>query len=352
MNGSATGVLLDGSLESSIVAALAVETSSQPVDRLSLDDEFRIDGDASAVVEDAVGRLGEPIADRSLIATSLLCQGARHNVTSVLTGSGADELLAGHDAYLAQKHSARLAFLPRVIRRGVAAPLITRMSSSVGDEGALSSAARFMRGEALPGELRHWRWRASLTDEDRETLYTESLREQLAGHQTGDCVIQQFRNVADLDELSQQQYVDLRTYLVDNTLAGLDRISAANAMAARTPFLDHRVVEFVAALPASSKLHGFSRKHILRKAAAGLLPREALARSVPRTRVPLANWLRESLKPLMLDLLSEQQIRRRGLVRSERVSELVREHTEGRQDHAQALWALMVLELWQRRFAL
>ena len=200
--------------------------------------------------------------------------------------------------------------------------------------------------------LRHWRWRTLLTDEDREALYTESFREQLAGQQAGDCVIQQFRNVADLDELSQQQYVDLRTYLVDNTLAGLDRISAANAVAAHMPFLDHKVVEFAAALPASSKLHGFSRKHILREAAAGLLPREALARSVPRTSVPLANWLRGSLKPFMQDLLSEQQIRRRGLVRSERVSELVREHTEGRQDHTQALWTLMVLELWQRRFAI
>ena len=145
-------------------------------------------------------------------------------------------------------------------------------------------------------------------------------------------------------------YVDTKQWLPDDLLARGDKMSMAASLEARIPLLDHRLVEFAASLPTDLKVHGFTRKYLLRKVAADLLPEPILRRRKKGFPVPMAAWLRGEAREMCHDLLSPDAVRRRGLLSPERVSGLLAEHDGGTADNAPVLWALLSLELWHRAF--
>ena len=152
------------------------------------------------------------------------------------------------------------------------------------------------------------------------------------------------------DPLDRSLYVDLKTYLADDILVKVDRMSMAHALEVRAPFLDHRVVEFVAALPAGLKLRGRTTKFILREAMRPILPGAVLAKPKHGFTAPISRWLRHELRELVEDLLFDPRAEHRGWFNPRTVKQLWADHHEGVRDASHQLWLLLVLELWCRAF--
>ena len=152
------------------------------------------------------------------------------------------------------------------------------------------------------------------------------------------------------DLLNRQLYTDFQIFLADDILVKVDRMSMATSLEARAPFLDRDVIELAFRMPGRLKLQGSTRKHILKEAMRGVLPPSILHRRKEGFSIPMKNWLRGDLRPLMLELLSEERIKRRGLFRWAAIERKVSQHLSGRANHAHQLFPLMVFERWAEDF--
>lgn len=304
--------------------------------------------DIAALAEGLVGRLDEPFGDFSIFPTYLVSQLASKSVKVVLSGDGGDEIFGGYDAYLAQWLDGFYHHTPAWLRQKTLPSLLDQVRPQPTKKGALNKIKRFVEGGALPESLQHARWMMFMNPGDKARLYRPELYEALNGD-TADSVLERyFERAAGADPLIQQQYVDVKTYLADDILTKVDRMSMAASIEARVPLLDHRLVEFALSLPSHMKLQRGKTKVILRKAMRDRLPEAVLSKPKQGFSIPLKHWLCGPLRPLMADLLSADSVRRRGYFESQTVSRWVTEHLEQRANHSHRIWALMVFELWHR----
>jgi asparagine synthase (glutamine-hydrolysing) len=368
------GAFLSGGIDSSSVVALMSEVSDRPVKTFSIGfeeqsynelayarlvaerfgtehHEFVLTPQITDLVDLLTGFLDEPLGDFSIFPTYLVSKMARSHVTVALSGDGGDELFAGYDTYLADRIARRLEALPTVVRRRILPGILRLIPPTEEKKGAVNIAKRFVQGAALPPELMHTRWMTFLTAVDKELLYTPTLREALRGFETAGFILEHGRAKRFADRLTAAQYVDLKTYLPENILTKVDRMSMVTSLEARVPVLDHKIVEFAFRLPAHLRLKGLTTKYLLKKAVAPLLPPEILTKKKQGFSIPIKNWLSGALRPLMTDLLDAERVRRRGWFEPAAVRRLMDEHLAGRENHSHRLWAMMVLELWQQRFS-
>jgi asparagine synthase (glutamine-hydrolysing) len=366
------GALLSGGIDSSTVVALMSETSTSPVRTFSIgfEDqtynelpyarrvaaEFHTDhheevlqSDIAASAEHLVWHLDEPFGDFSVFSTYLVCKVASQSVKVVLSGDGGDEVFGGYDTYVAQDLDRFYRQLPASLRRRTFPALMGRVPPQSSKKGLINKAKRFVEGAALPPSLQHTRWMMFMGEADKARLYHHDLRASLNEHDVTHAFDGHFRRASWLDPLAQQQYVDIKTYLADDILAKVDRMSMATSIEARVPLLDHRIVEFALNLPASYKLRCGRTKLILQQAMRDRLPEVVLNRRKQGFSVPLKQWLREPLQPLMRDLLSSECIRRRGYFDPRPIGQWMSEHLQGTANHSHRLWALMAFELWHRQ---
>jgi asparagine synthase (glutamine-hydrolysing) len=150
--------------------------------------------------------------------------------------------------------------------------------------------------------------------------------------------------------VNRMLYVDTKLWLPDYLLLRADKLTMANSLEARVPFLDHALVEFAARLPTSLKLRGGVRKFLLKKVASKLLPREIVHRKKQGFPIPIGEWMRGDARSFIRDLLSPHSIQQRGLFDGRQVAALIRQHESGVADHSVELWGLANVELWQRAF--
>jgi len=174
------------------------------------------------------------------------------------------------------------------------------------------------------------------------------LRATLDDHLTAGYFGNYFEKAKSFDSLAQQQYVDIKSYLPDDILTKVDRMSMAVSLEARVPLLDHRIVEFAMNLPPHMKLNGSRTKSILRNAVKRLVPDLVLEKPKQGFSIPMKHWLRSSLKPMMLDLLSKDSLNKQGYFDHQVVATWIKDHLDGRTNHSHRLWALMVFEMWYR----
>ncbi|HTS19103.1 MAG TPA: asparagine synthase (glutamine-hydrolyzing) [Verrucomicrobiae bacterium] len=284
----------------------------------------------------------EPFADSSAIPTYYVSKTAREYVTVALSGDGGDELFAGYSRF-------RLGQLEHRLRR------------TLGPLRFLGALAR-----VLPDDVR-FKARNSLESITRAPddtcarkhflyLFTEEAKRHFMAQPETHDYAAKFREcygkaqAAPDDWLNRALYVDLKTYLVDDILTKVDRMSMAVALETRPPLLDHKVVEFVATLPPRFKLKGFESKHILKKAASRLVPQEILSRKKQGFRLPIAEWLRDRLRATAEDLLLGRTATQRGYFKKSEIETLWRDHRSGHRDNAHQIWSLMLLELWHRKY--
>lgn len=364
------GAFLSGGMDSSVLVSLMAGLMDRPVKTFSIGfkessynelqyaravarkydtehHEFTIEPHALELTEKLVRILDEPLGDFSIFPTYLVSKMARDFVTVALSGDGGDELFAGYDTYRAHRFDRRMYHrLPKLVKRGLIEPLADRLPPSEKKKGAVNSFKRFVEGTRLPKNLAHARWMVFLNSQERRQLLSDPVLEAVRDSDPYGFILEAGEEAGPVDDVTRTGFIDVKTYLVDDILVKVDRMSMAASLEARVPFLDPRIVEFVFTLPPGLKLKGFQTKYLLKKTFWNALPPEVQNRDKQGFSIPIKNWIRNELKPMMLDLLSESRLRNQGFFRPETVSRLVDEHLRCRANHSHKLWALMVFEQW------
>jgi asparagine synthase (glutamine-hydrolysing) len=366
------GALLSGGIDSSILVAAMSRASAQPVRTFSIGfadrsyDELRyarlvaqrfatehheavLEPRALDLVERVIRHLDQPIADFSVFPTLLVSEIARGQVTVALSGDGGDELFAGYDAYVADRLArGSLDALPAAVRRALLA-VASRVPGSPAKKGLRNTVKRLLEGAALPARWGHQRWMVFLSPEQRTALYRPDFARAVAGE--AERTLLSFLDNPGPDPLQRAMNCDLRFYLPEDILPKVDLMSMAVSLEARVPYLDDEVVALALALPSRLKWRRGTRKWILRRAYADVLPREILERGKEGFSIPMKSWLSREWRPLVHDLLSPDALARDGLLEPRAVARLVAEHESGRVNHSHLLWALLVFQLWKRTWA-
>jgi asparagine synthase (glutamine-hydrolysing) len=356
------GVLLSGGVDSAFLAALAAEETSEPLRTFSigfeersfdeLDDarlvaqrygtqhrELVLRPDAALLLPALADAFDEPFADSSALPTYLVSQLAAGDVKVALSGEGGDELFGGYYTYAADLLAARVGGLARL-----AGPLVERLPTSTSRASFDYKAKRFVRAAHLPALERHHAWKE---------IFSPDLRAELTGRRSTfdpvDILRDRYRETEGADELARLQDVDLGIYLVDDLLVKTDRASMTHSLEARVPYLDTVVTNLALALPTRHKIRGLSKKVLLRKAAAPLLPAEIVRGKKRGFSIPAAAWLRGELEPFARETLSREALHRQGFFSPEVVGRLLDDHVAGREDRSRQLWGLLAFTLWHER---
>ena len=313
--------------------------------------EMMVKADAVSIMPKMIDHLGEPLADNSVMPTFYVSQFARTGVTVALTGDGGDEVFAGYRRFYQIRRMewlARRGLLPlwRGLRRFTIA---LEDRARPGKRRRSFPASRADEMLTLEGLERYKHLLAFFTDREKTGILTPGLREHIGKSATTDYLVAHFGKSSD-DVVNRYLALDLTTYLPEDILFKVDITSMANSLECRSPFLDHKLIEFAASLPARYKLSAAGRhKHILKEAFAGWLPAGFMDRPKKGFSVPLSRWLRDDLAEMLRDTL----IARKSLAhwfRQDVVERYVEEHLSGRVSHSTKLWPLLILALWAQRF--
>jgi asparagine synthase (glutamine-hydrolysing) len=250
---------------------------------------------------------------------------------------------------LAQEKARVWGAVPGWIRRGLIAPVVEALPPTAAKKGLVNKAKRFVAGASMDPALGHARWRLFLEDSERQRLFTPSAYAQLPTP-VGAHIERLNDEAADVNARDRALYVDFSSYLVDNCLAKVDRMSMACSIEARVPLLDKEVVELAFQLPAEHKYTGSETKILLKRVAARHVPRQCVYRPKQGFSIPIKNWLKTEFRDLLEDSLSPQRIAADGLFEPAEISRLKQEHLANRANHSHLLWGLLVFQDWLTRW--
>jgi asparagine synthase (glutamine-hydrolysing) len=294
--------------------------------------------------------MDDPLGDFSIFPTYLISRHARSEVTVALSGDGGDELFGGYETYVAQSRARLWNRLPRWLRERVLSSQVRRLRPRPDKKGVVNKARRFVEGFDHEEALAHARWRLFVGDSLRRELFTEAA---LSALETGveDHILALAAAAGPRPDLDRSLYVDVRSYLTDNCLAKVDRMSMACSLEVRVPLLEHHVVELAFQIPPGLKVRGGMTKPLLKAVAARHVPRESVYRPKEGFSIPIKHWLTGKGQPLMEELLDLGRVRREGLFKPATVERLKREHRSGVENHSHILWSLIVFEDWRTRWS-
>jgi asparagine synthase (glutamine-hydrolysing) len=365
------GAFLSGGIDSSIVVGLMAQISQQPVKTFSIGfkqaewDEtahaariaelwktdhhrFVVEPKALEIIPMLVRHYGEPYADSSAIPTFYVSKLTRAEVTVALNGDGGDESFAGYERYLGNRIAESLRSVPG--SGWLAGQVAQMLPADSHPKSRVTQARRFLSVAAERMPARYGRWIGYFDEDAKNALYSKDFMADLKGAKSSAWMARLFDEAAGLDPVDASMAVDIGSYLPYDLLVKVDITSMANSLEARSPFLDHEVMEFAASLPVDLKLRGRESKYLLKKAFADLLPAENVARRKMGFGVPVGEWFRTELKDFLRETLLSDEAGQRGYFDRHKIEALVREHSENSVDHSAKLWNLMMLELWHREF--
>lgn len=371
------GAFLSGGVDSSaVVASMALQNSSVPVKTTSIGfsvkdfdelpfsriiagqyatehTEYVVKPDALSILEDMVWHFDEPFADSSAIPTYYVSQMARKKVKVVLSGDGGDETFAGYvQRYSMTAFEDRVRRLvPGLIRctllRGLGAvyPRLDNMPRPLRLRSFLQNLSRSAE-EAYFRDMSFY-----FRPEDKKRLYSSRQAEQLGGWSSFQVLRPHFSSNGKLDPVSRAQYVDMMTYLPEDVLVKVDRMSMAHSLEVRSPILDHKFMESAARLPAALKLRNKESKYIFKKMNESRLPQDILYRKKQGFCVPLTDWMRGELGQYAREKILSSDSTLKDYFQPEYISRLWERHQEGKENNAHQIWALLMFEMWRERFA-
>ncbi|HVM69432.1 MAG TPA: asparagine synthase (glutamine-hydrolyzing) [Gaiellaceae bacterium] len=361
------GALLSGGMDSSVVVAAMAQASPEPVRTFSVGfrdpryderplaravaerwgtrhEELLLEPDATEVLPRLAEILDEPFADSSILPTHLVSELARRHVTVALAGDGGDESFGGYERYRAVALARALERVPRPALGLAARGARALPSGRTEMRSPAFRAARFLETAALDPAARYGRLMELFPAALRRELWADEVLAQLGAPAPAAELLGPPRAPG----IRGLQLLDLETYLPGDLLVKADLASMAASLELRAPLLDHEVVELGLSLPDRLKASRTRGKLALRRAFAAELPPQVLDAPKRGFGVPIARWLREDLRELARDALLDDAARARGWFRPGAVERLLREHADGVVDHGARLWALLMLELWQR----
>ncbi len=368
------GAHLSGGVDSSVIVALMAGLSTRPVKTFSIGfeeaafnetdharavaqkfgtehEEFIVRPDAMDVLGPLVDHFDEPFADPAAIPLWYLSKLTRQHVTVALNGDGGDEAFAGYQRYYADRVADIYRLVPHALRDGLDALL--RHLPGGGDKPVeksplaalrkLGQAASYGSGASVV------RWGSYFTEAEKAWLYTPEHAAQVHAEPSHFTMERTFADSLAGNRLDRTLYTDLHHYLPDALLVKADRMSMAHSLEARSPFLDHELLELAARLPQRWKVRGTTTKWILRDLYRDVLPERIAGRGKLGFSVPLAGWFAGPQLGAVRDLLLAPDSRSRVLFRRKAVAQLVEENRTCRADHGKKLWALLCLEMWMRK---
>lgn len=369
------GAFLSGGLDSSSVVALMSQEMTQPVKTFSIGfkdktfnelpyarevaerfrtdhHEFVVDPSAVEIMPTLVRVYDEPYGDSSAIPTYYISQLSREFVTVILNGDGGDELLGGYPRYqFGALHSLVMWALEFNQGMNVATDRVTRWLTRMLPESRGIEATRSRFARLVQPLTQQYLDRVSyFTTAQKEWLYTPEFSETVRNNSSCDLMARWFDDTQAMTQLDRLLSVDTRSYLPDDLLAKVDRATMAHGLEARSPLLDHKLVEFAAALPVEQKVRRGETKYVLRAAMRGTLPDRILQREKKGFAVPIARWFREDCRELLRENLLSARAMARGYFRPERIRRLIEEHEQMKANHGARLYALLMLELWHREY--
>jgi asparagine synthase (glutamine-hydrolysing) len=363
------GAFLSGGIDSSLVVAAMVETSAGRVLTTSVGfaeqafneleyartvathlgteaHERIVTPDVADLLPKLAWHCDEPFADSSAVPTYYVSAAAREHVTVALSGDGGDELWAGYSRHRVEHWESEA----------------RRWLGPVGGTLAGRAAARLPLGLKGTRALRH----LALTPADacarkhaysffegdaRTELYSSDFAHEVRDADPFLPFRLAYQSCPSQDPLDRALYVDVKTYLVDDILTKVDKMSMAVSLEARVPLLDHKLLEFAATVPSGLKLKQGRSKHLLRRLLERRIPKPIVERRKHGFEAPIGSWLRGPLAPMVDALFLDGRLRSRGVFNHDVVARLWREHRDGVRDHRHRLWSLVMLELWFRQFA-
>ncbi len=367
------GAFLSGGVDSSVVVALMAQESDKPVKTFSIGfeeqdfselkyakkvaehvgaeyNEFIVKPDALEVLPKLVEHYGEPYADSSAIPTYYVAKETRKYVTVALNGDGGDESFAGYERYAAMQIAQLYHRFPKVLRKALIEKPVSLIPTSELKKSRVRDAKRFLQAASMEKTERYFHWTTVFREQAKADLYTEDFIQTVAENDASDVLSKWFEKANGSGILDTTLLTDQMTYLPNDLLVKVDIASMANSLEARSPFLDHNVIEFAASLPENLKMRQFKTKSLLKKVAAKLVPKEVIYRRKMGFGVPIGNWFRGEMKNFVKDILLSEKSLNRGIVKSDVLQKYVEEHINAERDHTFQIWTLLMLELWFQRF--
>jgi asparagine synthase (glutamine-hydrolysing) len=364
------GAFLSGGMDSSAVVALMSQLTTRPVKTFSIGfredtfnelpfarqvasqygtehHEFVVEPSAVDILPTLARVFDEPFADSSAIPTYYVSQLSRQFVTVVLNGDGGDELLAGYSRYRSLpvdrllsdfcRMSTQKQMLDFVRRLPVRGALLDRVKNRL---------ERFCQpfSHTYLGRICYF------GPEEKQELYTSGFQEKVESEDSLDLLIEWFESIKEADLLDQLLGVDTKTYLPDDLLVKVDRATMAHGLEARSPFLDHRLVEFCAALPEEYKMRRGEAKYLLKAVMKDKLPASILERPKMGFGVPIDEWFKGKCRTMVEDILLSARCLQRGYFEPGKICRLVTEQQQGRASYGSRVYALLMLELWHREY--
>lgn len=329
-----------------------VEWSRKVAEILPIDyHETLLTPDLTELLPKLVFQMDAPVIDMA-IPSFLISKQARKTQKVMLSGMGGDEIFAGYPRQMAMQVAGKFDFIPTAVRR----PLMKTVDSLLygGLKGKLTAplrnAKKFARSAAMDFENRYLGFGTYFTDEMKQNLYSENLRESQNEFDAYRYHKEFFEKCKNESPLNRLLYVDFKTFMPALNLDTTDKTSMAANLEVRVPFLNHEIVELSAKIPTKYKINGIKRKYILKKAAESLLPKEVIWRKKAGFSAPIRSWIRTSLRPMIVDLLSEETIKRRGLFDFQEVRRIIELNQSGKEDYNLQVFQLLNLEIWMREF--
>ena len=370
------GAFLSGGIDSSVLIALMSEQMAGPVKTFTVgfggtvggypDErpfaqlianryktshrELEVLPNLEGLLEKIVTAFDEPFADDSSVPMYYVSKLAREHVKVALSGLGGDELLGGYERYLGFALSESYARIPRWLHQCVISPVVGIVPESRNGNYAVNHLKRFIQGANLPPAERYFAYRALLNRTQRTALLADDLQDEICGTGIEEQCGRYYHSPNATAPLDRIMYQDVKVYLPDDILVNTDRISMLHSLEVRVPFLDHKVMEFCATIPATLKIKGFQKKYLFKKAVAHLVPKNILHKRKQGFVGPMAMWLRHELKEYTLDMLSESSLKKHGYLKPQSVANILDEHFSRRKQHDTLIWALLCFQVWHQLY--
>lgn len=360
------GAFLSGGIDSSTVTAIMSRIMEIPVKTFSIGfeeedynelhyativakkfhtdhHEFIVKPDFIDLLPQLVRHFDEPFGDVSAVPTYYVSKLAREHVTMVLSGDGGDELFAGYPRYPKERFTNCYSYLPPWFRTHIIRQILQNLP---------------VKGTFFKKRIERFLWRADLPPLERYKMavgiFSEEMKEEIFKNTLRDdrgLLFDTFFNSEKTNTfIDRLLYTDLKTYLPDDILVKVDRMSMANSLESRVPILDHKFVEFAAAIPDRYKLKGFTMKHIFKETVSKFLPHEIIYRKKKGFGIPIALWFRNELKDFAQDILYSKSLKQRGYFNHKAIENMFKEHQTGTRDFSEHLWTFLIFELWCREY--
>ncbi len=365
------GAFLSGGVDSSIVVGIMASLSDQPVKTFSIGfhdaayneleharriankwgtdhHEHFVEPDAMGILPMLVRHYGEPYSDSSAVPTYYVSQITRRHVTVALNGDGGDESFLGYERYLANQISETIQKIPG---SGIGVRMLQRvLPHNVESKSMLSRIHRFLKVAMMPEADRYAHWIGYFGESAKQSMYKADFSQRVNSREPLDWYDRIVEAQPGLAAPERANLADFHGYLPYDLLVKVDIATMANSLEARSPLLDHKLLEFAAQLPQNYKLRGRKFKWILRQTFPEMLPPENVNRRKAGFGVPIGSWIRESMKPMVEDHLLSESSYIRQYLNPETIERMVRKHMNGEANYSFRIWNLLMLEMWHREF--